>query len=118
MFVNVFFKTKNKYNYGFQLGVGGYNSKQHVLLDKIIEKLTNFKIDPKRFEILKENVSTEKTVFKFYFTYLQEPIQDNLIVFILPAANYTFIAYTFQNVEFYDGVTNNSLLIICEFLRF
>ncbi|XP_033611295.1 insulin-degrading enzyme-like [Cryptotermes secundus] len=41
--------------YGMILGVGGYNSKQHVLLDKIMEKLTNFKIDPKRFEILKEN---------------------------------------------------------------
>lgn len=41
-----------------QLGVGGYNHKQHVLLSKIMEKLTNFQIDPKRFEILKENVST------------------------------------------------------------
>lgn len=25
-----------------------------------MEKLTNFKVDPKRFEILKENVSTKK----------------------------------------------------------
>lgn len=41
-----------------QLGIGGYNHKQHVLLSKIMEKLTNFQIDPKRFEILKENVST------------------------------------------------------------
>ncbi|XP_021926557.1 insulin-degrading enzyme isoform X2 [Zootermopsis nevadensis] len=41
--------------YGMILGIGGYNSKQHVLLDKIMEKLTNFKIDSKRFEILKEN---------------------------------------------------------------
>ncbi|KAG8271132.1 hypothetical protein J6590_069508 [Homalodisca vitripennis] len=41
--------------YGMVLGIGGYNNKQHVLLQKIIEKLTNFKIDPKRFEILKEN---------------------------------------------------------------
>lgn len=50
----------------FQLGIGGYNSKQHVLLDKIMEKLTNFKIDSKRFEILKENVSIEDVVL--YFT--------------------------------------------------
>ncbi|PSN57801.1 Insulin-degrading enzyme [Blattella germanica] len=42
--------------YGMILGIGGYNSKQHVLLDKIMEKLTNFKIDAKRFEILKENL--------------------------------------------------------------
>jgi hypothetical protein len=87
MFVNIFLKTKINYVYGFQLGVGGYNSKQHVLLDKIMEKLTNFKIDPKRFEILKENVSNEKAVFIFYFICLQEPIQDNIILFILPVAN-------------------------------
>ncbi|XP_049939528.1 insulin-degrading enzyme [Schistocerca serialis cubense] len=41
--------------YGMILGIGGYNNKQHVLLDKIVEKLTNFKIDPKRFDILKEH---------------------------------------------------------------
>lgn len=41
--------------YGMVLGISGYNNKQHVLLDKIMEKMTNFKIDPKRFEILKEN---------------------------------------------------------------
>ncbi|GLH05411.1 SFRICE_018075 [Gryllus bimaculatus] len=41
--------------YGMVLGVCGYHSKQHVLLEKIAEKLTSFKIDPKRFEILKEN---------------------------------------------------------------
>jgi hypothetical protein len=38
-----------------------------------MEKLTNFKIDSKRFEILKENVSTEKVVFYI----LQGPMQDN-----------------------------------------
>lgn len=43
--------------YGLILGIGGYNHKQHILLKKIMEKLTNFKIDPKRFNILKENVS-------------------------------------------------------------
>ncbi|XP_028137935.1 insulin-degrading enzyme isoform X1 [Diabrotica virgifera virgifera] len=40
--------------YGLILGIGGYNNKQHILLKKIMEKLTNFKIDPKRFNILKE----------------------------------------------------------------
>lgn len=43
-----------------QLAVGGYNNKQHVLLQKIMDKLTDFKIDPKRFYICKENVSYEK----------------------------------------------------------
>ncbi|XP_018580177.1 insulin-degrading enzyme [Anoplophora glabripennis] len=41
--------------YGLILGIGGYNNKQHILLEKIMEKLTNFKIDPKRFNICKEN---------------------------------------------------------------
>ncbi|CAH1389545.1 unnamed protein product [Nezara viridula] len=41
--------------YGMVLGIGGYNHKQKILLEKIMEKMTNFEIDPKRFEILKEN---------------------------------------------------------------
>ncbi|KAG5874566.1 hypothetical protein JTB14_019568 [Gonioctena quinquepunctata] len=41
--------------YGLILGIGGYNSKQYILLTKIMEKLTSFKIDPKRFNIVKEN---------------------------------------------------------------
>ncbi|XP_023021581.1 insulin degrading metalloproteinase isoform X2 [Leptinotarsa decemlineata] len=41
--------------YGLILGIGGYNNKQHILLAKIMEKLTNFKVDSKRFNILKEN---------------------------------------------------------------
>ncbi|XP_056631781.1 insulin-degrading enzyme isoform X2 [Diorhabda carinulata] len=40
--------------YGLILGIGGYNNKQHIFLQKIMEKLTNFKIDPKRFNIIKE----------------------------------------------------------------
>lgn len=35
----------------------GYHEKQPVLLRKILEKLTEFKVDPKRFEIHKEMVS-------------------------------------------------------------
>lgn len=41
--------------YGMLLAVGGYNDKQNVLLDKVLEKMTNFKIDRQRFIILKEN---------------------------------------------------------------
>ncbi|KAH0623624.1 hypothetical protein JD844_006573 [Phrynosoma platyrhinos] len=36
------------------LSVKGYNDKQHILLKKIIEKMTTFEIDEKRFEIIKE----------------------------------------------------------------
>jgi hypothetical protein len=40
-----------------------------------MEKLTNFKVDPKRFEILKENVSIENVAI-LCFVYLQEPVGD------------------------------------------
>ncbi|XP_029496768.1 insulin-degrading enzyme-like isoform X2 [Oncorhynchus nerka] len=36
------------------LSVKGYNDKQHILLKKIIEKMANFEIDEKRFDIIKE----------------------------------------------------------------
>ncbi|KAL3284944.1 hypothetical protein HHI36_019075 [Cryptolaemus montrouzieri] len=41
--------------YGLILAIGGYNDKQHIFLEKVIERLTAFKVDPKRFEIYKEN---------------------------------------------------------------
>lgn len=65
-----------------QLGIGGYSSKQHVLLDKIMEKLTNFKVDPKRFEILKENVSI-KNVDHTLLCVLTRTNRKYLIKFIL-----------------------------------
>ncbi|XP_063610244.1 insulin-degrading enzyme-like isoform X2 [Penaeus indicus] len=40
--------------YGLTLNVKGYNDKQHVLLEKIMERMTTFTVDPKRFEILKD----------------------------------------------------------------
>lgn len=39
---------------GMTLAVKGYSDKQAVLLDKIMDKLTSFRVDPNRFEILKE----------------------------------------------------------------
>ncbi|XP_033214183.1 insulin-degrading enzyme isoform X2 [Belonocnema kinseyi] len=41
--------------YGITLAVGGYDHKQLVLLEKIMDKMVSFSIDEKRFEILKEN---------------------------------------------------------------
>ena len=39
---------------GLTLAVKGYSDKQGVLLNKIMDKLTGFKVDPARFTILKE----------------------------------------------------------------
>ncbi|KAF7268841.1 hypothetical protein GWI33_018185 [Rhynchophorus ferrugineus] len=71
MFVQLFRDSLNEYvysaelaglkwdlintKYGLILGIGGYNDKQHILLEKIMDKLTNFQIDAKRLYILKEN---------------------------------------------------------------
>ncbi|XP_071641491.1 insulin-degrading enzyme-like isoform X2 [Temnothorax longispinosus] len=71
MFVQLFRDSLNEYayaadlaglqweltnsKYGITLAIGGYDDKQRVLLEKIMDRMINFKIDPKRFEILKEN---------------------------------------------------------------
>lgn len=83
-----------------------------------MEKLTNFKIDPKRFEILKENVSIEKVFFLCFtvYTYKDQCKIINLILFTISVANLsllcTFIAYIFQNMEFCNDVTNSLMLVI------
>ncbi|EZA60071.1 insulin-degrading enzyme isoform X2 [Ooceraea biroi] len=41
--------------YGITLAIAGYDDKQRVLVEKIMDRMVNFNIDPKRFEILKEN---------------------------------------------------------------
>ena len=41
--------------YGITIGISGYDDKQQVLLDKIMDKLVNFTVNPKRLEVLKEN---------------------------------------------------------------
>lgn len=46
-----------------QLSVKGYNDKQHILLKKIIEKMATFEIDEKRFDIIKEAVSSDGISF-------------------------------------------------------
>ena len=45
----------NNSKYGLTLNLRGYYDKQPVLLRKIMEKLTNFKVDAKRFEMLKDS---------------------------------------------------------------
>ena len=39
---------------GISLSIGGYSHKQKVLLEKVLADMFNFKIDEKRFDILKE----------------------------------------------------------------
>ena len=44
-------------DYGLEITFNGYNDKMGVLINKVFEKMTSLKIDPKRFNILKENVT-------------------------------------------------------------
>lgn len=53
----VWFESLVNLCYCVQLSVRGYYDKQTVLVQKIMDKLVNFKVDPKRFEILKDTVS-------------------------------------------------------------
>ncbi|XP_058128643.1 insulin-degrading enzyme [Anopheles coustani] len=39
---------------GISLSIGGYSHKQHILLDRVLDSMFNFKIDPRRFEVFKE----------------------------------------------------------------
>ncbi|XP_063837017.1 insulin-degrading enzyme [Ostrinia nubilalis] len=40
---------------GLSVTIDGYDDKQHVLLEKIIDQMVHFKADPQRFDIMKEN---------------------------------------------------------------
>ncbi|OWR43903.1 putative metalloprotease, partial [Danaus plexippus plexippus] len=41
--------------YGLSIAIDGYDEKQHVLLEKIMEHLVNFHVDPARFKVMKES---------------------------------------------------------------
>ncbi|XP_076374865.1 insulin degrading metalloproteinase isoform X2 [Megalopta genalis] len=41
--------------YGITITIAGYDDKQLVFLEEILDKMINLKVDPKRFEPLKEN---------------------------------------------------------------
>ncbi|XP_053988603.1 insulin-degrading enzyme [Hylaeus volcanicus] len=50
--------------YGITIGISGYDDKQHVLLNKIMDKMFSFEVDPKRFEVLKESYIRNLKNFK------------------------------------------------------
>nr|XP_031836448.1 insulin-degrading enzyme isoform X1 [Nomia melanderi] len=51
-------------NYGITIAITGYDDKQHILLEAIMDKMINLEIDPKRFEALKENYSRALSNFE------------------------------------------------------
>lgn len=56
---------------GFQVTVVGYNHKLRILLETVIEKISNFKVKPDRFSVIKEMVIKEYGNLKFQQPYQQ-----------------------------------------------
>ena len=55
----------------------GYNDKQKVLVEKIFKKMATFKVDQKRFEVIKESVSKIYYLFWLYIPVKQLGIIKN-----------------------------------------
>lgn len=53
----------NPNNYGVVVSFSGFSDKMNVLVESLFEKLASFKVDPKRFHILKEAVSLNYLFF-------------------------------------------------------
>jgi insulysin len=53
-------------NYGMTASFSGFSDKIHVLLETVFEKMASFRVDPQRFNIIKESVS----VFNFNRVYV------------------------------------------------
>ncbi|XP_020292220.1 insulin-degrading enzyme isoform X2 [Pseudomyrmex gracilis] len=72
--------------YGITLKISGYDEKQRVLLEKIMDRMINYKVDPKRFEILKDHYIrtlknfTAEQPFKHSLYYLAVLLSENVWV--------------------------------------
>ncbi|XP_011048053.1 PREDICTED: zinc-metallopeptidase, peroxisomal isoform X2 [Populus euphratica] len=65
---------------GFQVTVVGYNHKLRILLDTVIEKISNFKVKPERFSVIKEMVIKEYGNLKFQKPYQQAMYYCSLLL--------------------------------------
>ncbi|VDO93362.1 unnamed protein product [Soboliphyme baturini] len=66
--------------YGLSLSISGYNEKQTVLLQKIVTRMTTLKIDPKRFDLLKESYIRSLKSFEMEQPYQHAVYYVNLIM--------------------------------------
>ncbi|KAJ6332050.1 hypothetical protein OIU76_010434 [Salix suchowensis] len=65
---------------GFQVTVVGYNHKLRILLETVIEKISNFKVKPDRFSVIKEMVVKECGNLKFQQPYQQAMYYCSLLL--------------------------------------
>ncbi|EDV22870.1 uncharacterized protein TRIADDRAFT_28404 [Trichoplax adhaerens] len=66
--------------YGIQLIIRGYNDKQKVLLSKILNEVAQFKIDPKRFLIIKNEYKRQLLNFKAEKPYMHAAYYVNYLL--------------------------------------
>lgn len=84
------------------MSISGYSHKQQVLLEKILELMFNFEFDPKRFEIIKEQLLRSLKNFK-----AEQPYQHAVYYLALILTEH---AWTKQ--ELTDAVSCNFTLLI------
>eukprot|EP01121_Diplochlamys_sp_Union-15-3_P012400 TRINITY_DN3708_c0_g1_i4.p1 TRINITY_DN3708_c0_g1~~TRINITY_DN3708_c0_g1_i4.p1 ORF type:complete len:951 (+),score=168.25 TRINITY_DN3708_c0_g1_i4:43-2895(+) len=63
---------------GLQLHVTGYNCKQRVLLQKVIQRMAKFKVNTERFQLIKEAVTREYKNFQLEQPYSRALYNINL----------------------------------------
>ncbi|KAK9454555.1 Metalloenzyme, LuxS/M16 peptidase-like protein [Dipodascopsis uninucleata] len=56
---------------GLYIGTDGYNHKILILLKTILEEIKNFKVDPERFEVIREKLEREYKNFDYAVPYQQ-----------------------------------------------
>lgn len=65
---------------GFQVSISGYNHKMAMLLEKIIEKISNFKVREDRFLVVKEKILKDYLNFRFRQPYQQALYYSSLFL--------------------------------------
>ncbi|XP_049354537.1 insulin-degrading enzyme-like 1, peroxisomal [Solanum verrucosum] len=65
---------------GFEVTVSGYNHKMRILLEKVIDRITNFKVEPDRFFVIKELFLKQYQNVKFQQPYEQALYYCSLIL--------------------------------------
>lgn len=77
----------------FQVTVSGYNHKMRILLEKVIDKITNFKVEPDRFFVIKVSCHPWQHCFKSYCSsWYKDWRPDRLMV--IAASNFMWIHWS------------------------
>ena len=66
--------------YGVRIRVGGYHDKQKELLEEILSRMVNYKVDEDRFRILKEEYIRDLKNFKMEQPYEQARYYNDILL--------------------------------------